>query len=860
MNKKKLVTVLIFSLFFLFMFSFSFAEVKATSCKCNPGDILISDDGKGGCLCESSDLTACKHLMENGEISLAAVAEKYDAKITKGSNKQWIISINPKDNNDSTVIERLKDVRFKLVSINGVSDTRGLSVGYKDPLTIDQKLDANNEMIVLLRVDQNHLDPDCRSEFLEIELGISDGGDPIYSEVTYPDITVTEPVTSLKINCSNVNSSSPKFEQNFCIAKNAAIANDPGQNKKINFADRFNTGKNYSTEAGSNTFTKFSCKSDAVYKLDDIKSIGEEGYYLSENKDYLYGSGEYVLDFGQYSYEFIPCSPKSKGNISCKIKCEEAVTVQYGAPIASKAGLCFEYKVKVTSRVTCEMTEKPRLPEKPGMCTPTPICTGIGRSGKRYYFNQGGPNEEFESCIDACDGGKYTSKCSKKCYKEVYQNSLISYTPKKNSACCTDCYTSPSTWSGSGPGRWYGGSCNPGYSTFGDGFCRHVYGNGSHCQDDCSWNGCEGDVYLNPGYAERDYENNMGRYQAAIDACNAAVSCSTTTAEFTISADYKDGSGVIQTIDFPYNGTTPIKDTVNPTTIANKNSTLLRNQGCYDSPKTSESLYLVEWGFPGSWINRKTGELSYLDKTSSTGWQYIDKKFCIPFDAQDVNVDWWNYYYTKLGQNPKCPQNSLPSVEYNIHAKTKKFGYYGWNIAIDCFYGINNTEKMPCDPPEAGDPNDDIKYVIRSIDLEDVFPNVDGNEITDSGETGRAPGFNWSDKANNSKNTRYVSSPLDYAKRIQEKGYTIYSDDDQLDYKFRLTPAVLNELKRARSSDYTLFTGNNYTDEDTGIIRYKSNLSLLNDNAITLKKPNGTALKCNNMVSRSGCEGHISRD
>lgn len=851
MNKKK--SIIVFSLFFLFIFCCSFTNVNAASCSCNKGDILISVDENGNCLCESADLTACKYLMEDGQMSLAAVAEKYDAKIKKYGSNQWEVSINPKDSNDSSVLEKLRNVRFKLVSINGVEDTRNLSVGYQDPLVIDQVLNSAREMIVLFRVDENHMDPDCKSEYLEIELGISDGGDPIIEDVDYPDITITEPVTSLKINCATA---SGAFELNFCNAKNAAKANDPTKTKKINYEDKFVDGKKYATLAGANSYTAFSCRSDVVRSNDYIKANGEEGYYLPENVSYLYGSGEYTMDFGSYYYHFRPCDATPRGNVSCKIRCEEAVTVQYGAPVASKAGLCFEYKVKVTSRVTCEMTQKPVEPATYKLCTPTPICTGIGRSGKRYYFNQGGPSQEFDRCIDSCDGGKYTSKCSKQCYKEVYQNSLISYKAKKNASCCTHCYTSPTRWEGGGPGRWYGGSCPHEYVSDGNGFCRHDYGGGNICQDDCSWNGCTGDVYLNPGYAEDDYRANMEIYQNAINECNAAVSCSTSTAEFTISVDYKDGSNTVKTVSFPYNTNTPGVDTVNPSTMANKNSTLLRNQGCYDSPKTSESLYLVEWGFPGSWINRKTGELSYLDKTGSAGWQFISRKFCIPFDAQDVNVNWWNYYYTKLGQNPKCPQNTVPPVEYNIHAKTKNFGYYGWNIAIDCFYGINNTEKMPCDPPDPGEP-DDIKYVIRSIDLENVFPDTDGESLSAATDIGRTPGFNWSLEATNNKNADYQSSPLDYAKRIQEKGYTIYSNDDQLDYKFRLTPAVLKELRQARSTDYTLYNGSNYTD-DKGVIRYKSGLDILSDNTVTLKKPTAAALKCNNIIGRSSCESHTS--
>lgn len=860
MNKNSIIKILLCSFIFLFIYCYSSVDVFAESCTCQPGDTLISstvkEDGSVECVCEDVSNTKCKDFYdENGDVILDALVEKYNAKITDAGNNQWKVTIDPSDQNDSSVLERLKDVRFKLMTINKVPVTYDAYVAYGDPLTVGEQLDADGYMSLVFRVDKNHPDPDCASEYLEFELEIMDGGEPKYETEIIPDITVTEPVSSNTINCGSPNGT---FEVNFCNAKAAAKSSDPSGSLKLNFEGKFNNGSKYANKVGANTFTKFTCNSSQVRSKDEIASIGEDGYYLSENTSYMYGSGTYNMNFGSYSYHFEPCNATSLGTVTCSIRCEEAITVQYGAPVASKAGLCFEYKVKVTSRVTCEMETAPTPPQKiTTVCTPTPTCTGIGRSGKRYYLTQGGPNEEFDRCVESCDGGKYTSSCSKKCYRQVYQDALISYSPKKSdSSCCNNCYTSSSTWKGSGPGRYYGGSCKSGYVPDGSGFCRHDYGGGRICQDDCWWSGCSGNVYLNPGYAEDDYEANMAKYQDAIDQCNAAASCSTSTAEFTISVDYTDGESRVQTIEFPYSGNTPIKDTANPSTITNNNSTLLRSQGCYDSPATSENLYLVEWGFPGSWINRKTGELSYLNKTGVAGWQEVADKFCIPFDAQDVNVDWWNYYYTKLGQNPVCPQNSVPSVDYNIHAKAKNFGYYGWNIAIDCFYAVNNTEKMPCDPPDTDD--GDIKYVIRSIDLDDVFPNTDGTELVDnSSEIGRTPGFNWSASAYNTKNSNYVSSPLDYALRIQEKGYTIYSDDDQLDYKFRLTPTVLKELKNARSSDYTTFNGNNYTD-DKGVIRYRSDLALLSDSSITLKKPTAAALLCNNMIGRSSCESHTS--
>ena len=704
-------------------------------------------------------------------------------------------------------------------------------------------------MVLKFRVDKEHLDPECHSEYLEFELLTKGGGDPKYVDITITPITVEPFHAGTEIDCASPDGD---FEINFCKAKNSAIAADPYGNLKLNYSGKFNDGTKFADLEGASTFSKFSCNSSNILSLDQISSAG---YYLDDNTKYMYGSGTYNMNFGKYQYHFEPCNPTEIGDIECKVKCEEAVTIEYGAPVASKAGLCFEYKVKVTSRVNCVSQIAPQLPTSGyQLCYPTPTCTGIGKGGNRYYLTQGGPNDAFDKCIEKCDGGKYTSKCSKQCYKEVYNDSLLNYSTKKNSAvCCNDCYLNTSTWIGDGPGAYYGGSCASEYIPDGHGFCRHDYGGGNICQDTCWWSGCEGHYYLNPGYAQLDYNENMARYESAKSSCEAAASCSTTTAEFSISVDYKDKSDTVQTINFPYNGTSletdkATKDST-PSTFGNANSTFVSEPaGCYSPSHVFEDRYFVEWGFPGSWINRKTGELSYVSRDSSNGWQAVPDKFCVPFDAKTVNGDWWNYYYSKLDPDFNPRQETLPSLEDsdNIRARAKKFGYYGWNIGVDCFYAL---------PPDGTTISGEIDYIIRSVDLNDLFPAVDGTTLVDSNQVGREPGFNWTLKAKNFKNSSYESSPLDYAKRIQDKGYTIYSDDSQLDYKFHLTPAVLRELKANYSNDYTKYSGNSYTDSN-GVIRYISNLSILDDPAITLKSPTDAALKCNNIKNRNECEGH----
>src|SRR5699024_9987167 len=64
--------------------------------------------------------------------------------------------------------------------------------------------------------------------------------------------------------------------------------------------------------------------------------------------------------------------------------------------------------------------------------------------------------------------------------------------------------------------------------------------------------------------------------------------------------------------------------------------------GCYESGD-EKNWYQAEWSFPGTWINNKTGEISYEDKTGNNAWHVQKDKFCVPLDAKSVNTTWWQW-------------------------------------------------------------------------------------------------------------------------------------------------------------------------------------------------------------------------
>ena len=103
---------------------------------------------------------------------------------------------------------------------------------------------------------------------------------------------------------------------------------------------------------------------------------------------------------------------------SCEITCKEKLEVYYDPPQAMKGGMCISYKVTVRSKVDCAVTKSPKInwPKPASGCGLTPICENNDSEVSA------GPNEEFDSCVNTCDGGKYTQACINSCYNKVYKN------------------------------------------------------------------------------------------------------------------------------------------------------------------------------------------------------------------------------------------------------------------------------------------------------------------------------------------------------------------------------------------------------------------------------------------------------
>ena len=918
---------------------------------------------------DAKDKSKCEEVLSEDAVKRYGL--QFEPKNKK--EKKFVISMDPQTDN-KTLLSKLKKIKFKVIKINGFEQNLPTgTLNYKNDLVMNavwQTVGDEKIMSVTLESTVADVDGDfCKGKgVIRFTLTYIKGGDPqehnVYIDTS--DLDNDKIDTTNPIDCN----SSPKsdLDRLFCNAKKKVLEKQPrAKNKKnsihFSFDGKYYSGYNDDKEVKyelkwdkfdleEKDTPTFKCDYKSAYSLDELQG---DNYYKEENKSYLYGSGSYEIPF-KYNYHYSPGSDPETHSTSCKVKCEEAVTIEYGPPVASKAGLCFEYKVKVTSVVNCSMTKPPEPPKTDfSYCDPAPICT----TSSGFVGNQGGPNEEFDSCIKNCDGGKYTDKCNNKCYEEVYNNSLEkvmfnslqigaiekmanskskitknrkkitkknnlnrliqhdeSYFSMNNCKAINNggCYAKNSDgsirWEG-GPtfaGRWYDNNPHKDYSEYVKdrfGFWRHLYRNKNEkgeiietiCTDNCKWVGCDNAKYLNPKFAEQDYINNKKIYDQAKKLCKAAASCSTTTATFTISVDYKhnvkNGNGFetkSETIDFPYenkkdklnsNGT----NTVCKSGDALCRSTLLDNDGCYKD-KENERWYRAEWSFPGTWIENKTGNITYVPKTG-TDWQNMKQKFCIPLDALDVNQKWWRYYYNKKLATPnsttdpsyknECGNNSnsitnpanvtKEDITWNIHAKTRKFGFYAWNINIDCFYALNSNpanvstsdDKSKQDKCIINDQKGSNDYKIRPVDLTNLFPATDGGDsnLTDPKSTGRTPGFNWSQYANTgNKNLSYASKPSEYVETVQRLGYKVYNDEN-LDYQFILTRDILNDMKtttKVNGKNYTEFNGK--TEVKNGVVHYISSAIRSGSELSKAKKkiPDSGNIFCNNMKNYSqGC-------
>ncbi len=987
MKKSKISIVLLIPLFLLFIYSISipvFADTAADK-KAEEEKKAAEEKRKAAEALQKAKEKCSNYITKDAPLLAQAYGMTIDYDMS--NNHYFIISLNKhlaSGINQKAVYNKIKfriekisvidiDSQFREVSSQtftvGTDEFRTVFGNLGDIVLTDRnsiifnRIDNNvHRYRVSLKTSDGYVDPDystnCKSVssnplVSHIDLDYDYFGEDYHTTEKIETPPLPSPGSTGRIDCTNSYKEN-SFEQAFCndidAAKKAGVS-------QLTFTTANSTYEKLARSKSWDTAVNYHC--DPFKSLVDANTSLSEQYKYT-NTNYLWGIIDYTIPAGQYLYnkggqhsdptkdnfgQSVDPSMVEHENVTCTVQCEEIVTVEYGPPVAAKAGFCFAYRIKVTSRVNCSIKEPPQLPRLINTyCTPSPGCN----HGNGYVDPAAGPNEDFEACVNECDKGKYSKKCSVDCYNKVYKGINIRNNMSYNlydtinastlgfhgnntqdrtdlgNICPTDdngqytygtYYYSPTKkailWSPSSTiGRWY---CENHYSGHS---CVKTEGEGGGissvcgCSAICRWNGCKNnatkkvEVYLNPGEAKRDYDKNLITYRSILAECEAYSKCSTTQAEFSIEVDYAYiGGKQPVTVHFPYtsNNAADVKDTIQyypehksvACTSNNAYTTILGSNGCYtcaedgasenDSTDSSNRWYQTEWGFPTTWVESKTGEISFVPPPS-TGWMKREKQFCIPLNTQDVNQKWWNLYYINNFANDTKYSYSQDSstdchlkgcqpgevsftkedeekLTYNIRGAAKKFGLLEWNVNISCFYAANrnfpNTPEGPTctfDSVECPDSKTGTETMrIRSVDLDNLFPAEDGTRLSSPDSTGRTPGFNWSAYATNIlKDSNYTSRPSFYLTWVQSHGNSIY-DSEYLDYEINLSKDDIRQLKK-EDRNFTQFNG---TILDNSVSTYKSDLFRGSHAILTnVNVPTEKALLCNNIKNfrSSECE------
>lgn len=452
---------------------------------------------------------------------------------------------------------------------------------------------------------------------------------------------------------------------------------------------------------------------NGLYCKYEWKDLGKEdksiGYKYTNINSYYAKTVTTTSEKYYYQYSEAQKNKAEDQNNTCTRVCEEVVDVEYGPPQAAIAGFCIEYQVKVTSHVRCTTNLDIHAPNPGILCVPTPQCVH-----KWGTITQAGPTEEFDACVQKCDGGKYSDTCSKKCYNEIYKTTsktkkltaddkaLVMFTASSIDEVPTGGYyerrkasdgSYQIVWISTGdkkttrtkPTYGYGtyadwyiineynrtirdhglGTATKTYFADGGGFKRQHFGDKGACNGDCAHVGCDDNTYVNAQRQKEDYEKNIAAYNTIVNKCAAQATCTEATATFTIEADVE---GYPDPIKFPMNkevDTLVSREQGERTENSIKEgSSLLSYNGCYTS-SSQKDWYQAEWSFPGTWANNKTGEISYVDKGNDATWHQTKNKFCLPLTISNTNQKWWYYYMNQKSKHDTASnKGSYISQEY----------------------------------------------------------------------------------------------------------------------------------------------------------------------------------------------------
>lgn len=519
--------------------------------------------------------------------------------------------------------------------------------------------------------------------------------------------------------------------------------------------------------------------------------------------------------------------------------CTETISINYDQPKKVVAGAGFPYDATLTVTRKCTPFVLRRVTQ-PEACVYGIECWG----GPANHHGEGGagPNEDFDSCVSTCDGGKYSKECVNKCYKKVYEGEEVNFatgagrnfldtiearqiavscstkTPTSPNYCYTsrgwsyinghtafgsaiyeiaassnqqaNCNGSTSCTSFHGHTFTYLNGCN---SSTNPTMCYEVYR--SNVRPKCSDNPDE-DYYTLKAIAEREYEELLAairKYESTenfemsvIDSYKTKDGKPLVTTNTSLSNMVKVTGGVYTYPDtkLTYKETPNVSHQVYSTVGDAKNVPQVE--------VTKE--YKIE--LPQAVVDQVTGVEKYVPTTYRipSNERNGGNKYYTDINAGTYNdFRKWTNNYSPLDERADAPNvgNNIGVVFKNIGTPQTASGKtsYTWDkINLDCFYGLLNKRYIECndgicdiDCKDGDVCTGGIQYMFRQVDTSKVFPE-------------RSPRWNWTYTSERDQ-YGYASEPQKVIDEIQSKGDSVYSSEN-LDYNITITRENIRSIRR----------------------------------------------------------------
>lgn len=425
-------------------------------------------------------------------------------------------------------------------------------------------------------------------------------------------------------------------------------------------------------------------------------------------------------------------------------QCTESISIEYDDPKAVKAGMGFSYNATVKVNRTCTPI-KIKEPEQLPHCTYGVECYGPDHNGEAAA----GPNEDFDTCINNCDGGKYSQNCINSCYNSVYENnSYLSANYTKNNVNFLTASNKKYQVRRIASSTDYGGKLKPtgdtisnnqtkDYDCYGvgdkkDGHWRCVMNGVDFAfEDSCNDNTTCYGVYTNSPCLEESgngegYESKVKKSIEEYKAVMAAISkfnsetINNEKYEMVIEEEYNkqsNGSYLKDTTIFDNKGSNytiksvdttskPIKSNPSTTKVTSDLSGLSEEtKGLVEvdmSSITLERTITVSVG--DSFIDNITGNVLYNDKNQSylgnnPQYKLGDNKYFTKLNTRVVNnYVYWPYYdKTNTSDSTDIYTKNIHVRFYNI-GTWNQWGTEGTGINVDCLYGTVGSGIVCTDP------------------------------------------------------------------------------------------------------------------------------------------------------------------